>query len=166
MRCRDWIGMLATASLVACGPLEPAPAPPRQPFPWPPPRPTPAPKPSRPSAIPTRPLNIAADCSFRDETGYRGAMKLSVANSEVRQFEASLDMPRRGACRFALKDFRQSATFPGVTLNAARSKCVVRMWEQGRRVSIAFMNCESMCSGVAHSYLWPILADARDGTCG
>lgn len=162
MRCSGWICFLAIAAVAGCAAIE-QPAPPR-----PPPIPPPAAKPplARPTPIPTRPLNIAADCAFRDETGYQGAMKLNVANSEVRQFEASVDMPRRGGCRFALKDFRQTAKMPNVTLSASASKCVVRMWEQGRRVSVAFTNCEDMCTNAAFSYLWPILADVRDGSCG
>jgi hypothetical protein len=121
---------------------------------------------SKPAKIPTRPLNVSADCSFKDPTGYRGSMKLEVAKSEVRRFEASVIIPEHGSCRFDLKGFRQSGTMPHVVLNAAGSGCEVRMWEQGRRVTVAFSRCEEMCSPGAYVYLWPILADARRGTCG
>lgn len=116
--------------------------------------------------IPTRALNVAADCAFKDETGYRGGMKLKVADAQVRTFEARVDIPGRGACRFDLKDFRQTASMPNVALSAQRSRCIVRMWEQGRRVTVAFNNCQDRCSGSAYSYLWPILADAQTGSCG
>ena len=116
--------------------------------------------------IPTRALNVAADCAFKDETGYRGAMKLKVADAQVRTFEARVDIPGRGACRFDLKDFRQTASMPNVALSAQRSRCIVRMWEQGRRVTVAFNNCQDRCSGRAYSYLWPILADVHTGSCG
>jgi hypothetical protein len=116
--------------------------------------------------IPTRALNVAADCAFKDETGYRGAMKLKVADAQVRTFEARVDIPGRGACRFDLRDFRQTASMPNVALSAQRSRCIVRMWEQGRRVTVAFNNCQDRCSGRAYSYLWPIMADAQTGSCG
>lgn len=116
--------------------------------------------------IPTRALNVAADCTFKDETGYRGVMKLKVADAQVRTFEARVDIPGRGACRFDLRDFRQTASMPNVALSAQRSRCIVRMWEQGRRVTVAFNNCQDRCSGKAYSYLWPIMADAQTGSCG
>jgi hypothetical protein len=116
--------------------------------------------------IPTRALNVAADCAFKDETGYRGVMKLRVAAAQVRTFEARVDIPGRGACRFDLRDFRQTASMPNVALSAQRSRCIVRMWEQGRRVTVAFNNCQDRCSGKAYLYLWPIMADAQTGRCG
>jgi hypothetical protein len=116
--------------------------------------------------IPTRALNVAADCAFKDETGYSGVMKLKVADAEVHAFEAKVDIPGRGACNFNLRDFRQTARMPNVALSAQRSQCIVRMWEQGRRVTVAFNNCQDRCSGEAYSYLWPIMADAQTGSCG
>ena len=83
----------------------------------------------------------------------------------VRAFEARVLIPRRGACRFDLRDFRQTRGMPGVELSQREGRCVVRMWEQGERVTVAFQQCERMCSGLAFDYLWPILADRRDGTC-
>ncbi len=136
-------------------------------------RPTPAPAQERSSAqkqkpppIPTRALNVAADCSFKDPTGYRGVMKLNVSGADVKAFEARVDVPNKGVCRFDLKDFRQTATLPNVALRAHGSSCVVHMWEQGSRVTVAFNNCQNMCSGDAYTYLWPILANARNGSCG
>ena len=116
--------------------------------------------------IQTRALNVAADCAFKDETGYRGVMKLKVADAQVRTFEAKVDIPGRGVCRFDLRDFRQTASMPNVALSAQRSRCIVRMWEQGRRVTVAFNNCQDRCTGKSYSYLWPIMADAQTGRCG
>lgn len=120
----------------------------------------------KPGPIPVRPLNVKAACAFRDETGYQGAMQLHVAEARVTQFDATVNVPRHGSCRFALKDFRQTGSMPSVTLKATGSRCVVRMWEQGRRVTVAFSDCEDMCTGEAFTYLWPFLADSHDGTCG
>lgn len=126
-------------------------------------RPTTRPGP-KPPPIATRALNISSDCSFRDPTGYRGTLRLDVSNAEVRSFEARVDVPEHGACRFDLTDFRQTATLPNVVLKARGSACTVRMWEQGRRVTVAFTDCADRCSGDAYPYLWPILAN-RSGGC-
>ena len=125
----------------------------------------PAAKPPKPGPIPVRPLNIKTDCSFRDETGYNGALKLDVAEAKVKAFEAQVNIPKRGACRFDLKDFRQTKELPAIELSQARGRCIVRVWEQGERVTVAFQQCEKMCSGNSYSYLWPILNDRRKGSC-
>lgn len=122
-------------------------------------------RPSRPGPIPVRPLNVKTECKFRDETGYNGALKLDVAGAQVLAFEAKVNIPKRGACRFDLKHFRQTRNLPAIELSQTKGKCVVRMWEQGERVTVAFQQCEKMCSGGSYPYLWPILNDRRDGSC-
>ncbi|MBI4754857.1 MAG: hypothetical protein HY778_05400 [Betaproteobacteria bacterium] len=122
---------------------------------------------AKPGPIPERPLNVKAQCRFRDETGYQGALNLEVANARVLQFEASVDIPRRGSCHFSLTDFRPvAAPNHRVKLAAPGSRCVVHMWEQGNQVTVGFSDCQDRCSGNAYPYLWPLLADAEDGTCG
>jgi hypothetical protein len=122
-------------------------------------------KPARPGPIPVRPLNVKTECNFRDETGYNGALKLSVAEAKVHAFEAKVNIPRRGACHFDLKDFRQTKELPAIELSQPKGRCIVRVWEQGERVTVAFQQCEKMCSGNSFSYLWPILNDRRKGSC-
>lgn len=114
--------------------------------------------------LPNRPLNVAADCSFRDPNGYQGRMKLEVRNAQVRRFEAQVDVPDHGSCRFDLRGFEQTAVRP-VTLKAHSGDCAVHMWEQGRQVTVAFGECRSQCGGNARDYLWPILVDAARGGC-
>jgi len=123
------------------------------------------PRQARPGPIPVRPLNVRTECNFRDETGYNGALKLNVAEAKVHVFEAKVNIPRRGACRFDLKDFRQTKELPAIELSQAKGRCIVRVWEQGDRVTVAFQQCEKMCSGNSYSYLWPILNDRRKGSC-
>ncbi len=125
----------------------------------------PAPR-ARRGPIPLRPLNVRSDCAFKDETGYNGAMKLRVAAGLVQEFEATVNHPKHGTCRFALRDFRQTKDMPNVELQGERRRCTVRMWEQGRQVAVAFSACKTMCSGDVVDYLWPILADAYNGSCG
>lgn len=122
-------------------------------------------KPARPGPIPVRPLNVRTECSFRDETGYNGSLRLDVTEARVQAFEARVNIPGRGSCRFALKDFRQTKELPAIELSQAKGRCIVRVWEQGERVTVAFQQCEKMCSGSASSYLWPILNDRQKGSC-
>ena len=112
-----------------------------------------------------RPINVKTECNFRDESGYNGALKLDVAEAKVKAFEAQVNIPKRGACRFDLKDFRQTKELPAIELSQPRGRCIVRVWEQGERVTVAFQQCEKMCSGNSYSYLWPILNDRRKGSC-
>lgn len=122
-------------------------------------------KKKKPGPIPTRPLNVKTDCIFRDETGYGGTMKLAVENARVQSFQASVTIPQRGNCKFDLKNFRQTRELPNVMLNHLHDRCTVHVWEQGERVTVAFLQCQKMCSGSAWEGLWPILTDTRDGSC-
>lgn len=111
-----------------------------------------------------RPLDVATTCSFKDETGYKGNARVSVRQARVEDFSAHVDIPRRGSCNFEMAEFRQVKTAPHVEL-AAASGCKVRMWEQGRQITVAFADCRANCSGTAVDYLWPILIDAPSGRC-
>ncbi len=119
----------------------------------------------RPPPIPVRALDVKANCSYRDETGGSGTLKLDVAAARVRAFEASANFPQHGSCRFALKDFRQTKELPAIELTQLNGSCIVRMWEQGTRVTVAFQQCEKMCTGSAYEQLLPLIYDRRDGTC-
>lgn len=118
-----------------------------------------------PPPIPLRPLNVKTDCSYRDEAGISGLLRLDVAAARVRAFEARVSIPQHGACRFDLRDFRQTKEMPAVELSQQNGTCIVRMWEQGTRVTVAFQQCERMCSGSAWEQLLPMIYDRRDGTC-
>ena len=119
----------------------------------------------RPPPIPARPLDVRADCSYRDETGGSGMLRLDVAAARVRAFEAKANFPQHGSCHFVLKDFRQTKEMPAIELIQPSGSCIVRMWEQGKGVTVAFNGCQANCAGDAFSYLWPVLVDARSGRC-
>jgi hypothetical protein len=128
-------------------------------------KPRPAPKTIKPAPIPTRAITVKTECAFRDETGYNGAMKLAIEQARVQAFDAWVNIPRRGTCRFDLRNFIQTRDLPTVELKHLSDRCVVRVWEQGERVTVAFQECQKMCSGDAWEQLWPILNDTRDGSC-
>lgn len=117
------------------------------------------------AAIPDRPLNAKATCSFRDELGYRGNLKLDVREADVKHFVANVTIPKRGACKFDLAQFQQTRFHPTVELSSRESACKVRLWEQGDEVTVAFSSCRAECSGDSVDYLWPILVDNRKGRC-
>jgi len=173
MTVRRAAALLAVALLAGCATPEPpppvaaAPAPRVEPPPEPPPRRDPlkhlANRDLKP--MPVRPLNAKANCRFRDETGYRGRMNLDVKDARVARFDARVDVPKRGSCRFELKDFRQTGRLPAVVLAGKKSGCIVSLWEQGDQVTVAFRDCRAECSGDSVDYLWPILVDNRKGSC-
>ena len=115
--------------------------------------------------IPDRPLNVKTSCKFRDHTGYGGRLDLQVRDDDVRRFRAEVNIPKRGNCRFDLKDFQQATHRPVALATAGGESCVVRVWEQKDRVTVAFRDCQAQCSGESFDYLWPILVDARTGKC-
>ncbi len=120
----------------------------------------------KPTLAPARAVQVAADCSWTDENGYTGKVKLTVAEAVVQDFYARMKHPRHGSCQFNLADFHQTKKMPNIELLGNNSKCTVRMWSQGRQVSVAFSACAAMCTGDAIDYLWPVLLDAPTGTCG
>ncbi|MDQ5904611.1 MAG: hypothetical protein QG672_2205 [Pseudomonadota bacterium] len=176
--------MLARISLIfmaivlsGCALFEPEPAPPP-----PPPPPKPAAKVETPKIesqplkhlagrnlkpMPIKPLNVKTQCTFRDEvTGTRGKLDVQVKEDEVKRFAAEVNIPKRGICRFDIKDFGQIKSQHPVTLNSRNGNaCAVRMWEQGTRVTVAFSDCSVRCEGNAFEYLWPILIDGKTGRC-
>jgi len=119
----------------------------------------------KPGPIPTRALNLKTECRFRDETGYNGELKIAVEEARVSSFEARVNIPQHGSCSFNLKNFRQTRELPNVELKHLGNRCVVHVWEQGERVTVAFQQCQAMCSGRAWEYLWPILSYRSDGSC-
>ena len=130
--------------------------------------PTPAaPAPTEKSAAPAADgLNVRADCSARDETGYVETIKLAVQGGQVGLLEAKFDVPRRGSCQFRLTDFRQTRMEPHVEMQSASgSACTVRMWEQASRVTVAFSDCQEKCTRGAFDYVWPVELNAADGAC-
>ena len=173
MRC--WAVLLSLLLAACATPEPPVPVPPAaRAEPEAPPSPPPPER--RPNAvlkhlanrdlkpIPTRPLNAKASCAFHDQMGYGGRLNLDVKNAAVKRFDAQVNIPKRGTCRFQLRDFEQTQTAP-VQLTSNQTGCKVHMWEQADQVTVAFRDCRSECSGDSVDYLWPILVDNRKGRC-
>ncbi len=156
------------ALLAGCVPMVPQQPP--APVPQPETKPAPVERPpspprrsSKPLPIPERPLEVNADCRYRDDVGTEGKLVLDVQESKVERFASEVDMGRRGRCRFDLSAFEQVAWMPTPTLVAG--DCTVRMWEQGDQVTVSYQNCAGNCTSGAHEYLWPTLVSRKTGTC-
>ena len=117
--------------------------------------------------MPITPVSVKTRCSFRDEvTGTRGRLDLLVKEDEVKKFSAEVNVPKRGICRFELKDFAQTVMKQHpVTMTTKTDTCAIRIWEQGPRITVSFGNCATRRENKAHEYLWPILIDSKTGRC-
>jgi hypothetical protein len=116
-------------------------------------------------AHPGAPAHVKTDCSYRDETGGSGMLKLDVAAARVRAFEAKANFPQHGSLPLRPEGLPPDKEMPIIELAQANGSCIVRMWEQGARVTVAFQQCERMCTGSAWDQLLPMIYDRRDGSC-
>jgi hypothetical protein len=115
---------------------------------------------------PTRPLNVRSRCTHKDAIGTQTRLDLLVKEADVKTFSAQVSMKGHGTCRFNLKEFEQVEKLPQALLrHKKQSDCLVRMWEQGPKVTIAFNSCPKSCDGQAFDYLWPIMVEAKSGQC-
>ena len=118
-------------------------------------------------AAPTEPRlrNAAVSCNYKDEGGVRGKVMLLIDDFTLTRFNARIEMPNGGICQFDGKNMEQRPFEQGIALASKGDECVVRMWEQKHRITIAAYSCHKQCSKGSFSYLWPILMDTRIGTC-
>ena len=119
--------------------------------------------PGRLKPMVVRPLDIKANCRFRDEAGYAASAVLDIEQSEVKAFSATVDVAHRGSCRFG-GAFTQTRRLPSVELRA-QDGCTVNIWEQGAQVTVGFSNCARRCKRGTFDYIWPIIVDRTSGEC-
>ncbi|MBS1208267.1 MAG: hypothetical protein H6R19_665 [Proteobacteria bacterium] len=113
-----------------------------------------------------RPINIRHRCAFRDETGYNGSTQVEIANSEVRVLNTQINIPDHGSCNFDWNGFQQTKRSPSIELRHPADGCTVRIWEQGRQLTISYSQCARRCaSAETFKYVWPVLIDSVNGAC-
>lgn len=111
-------------------------------------------------------INIQHRCSFRNETGYNGSTRVTIVNNEVKELATRISVPLAGgSCNFEGSGFRQTTRSPSIEMRHADG-CMVRIWSQGRQLSIAYSNCAARCnSAETFKYIWPVLIDQSNGQC-
>jgi len=113
-----------------------------------------------------RPINIRHRCAFRNETGYNGSTQVEIANNEVKALNTQINIPDRGACNFDWNGFQQTKRSPSIELRHPADGCTVRIWEQGRQLTISYSQCARRCaSAETFKYVWPVLIDRISGAC-
>jgi hypothetical protein len=113
-----------------------------------------------------KPINIKLRCSFRNETGYNGSTMVEIVNNEVKALATQIQVPLYGgSCAFDGPGFRQLARSPSIELQHADG-CTVRIWTQGRQLTISYSKCAAHCSNAeVFKYIWPVLIDQPSGKC-
>ena len=109
-------------------------------------------------------LSFAAHCNFEHESGYTVSLDTQVEASEVRALRFSAHVPEHGQCLFHLAGLQQTLRQPQIELTGQEG-CVVQLWDQGEKITLAFQNCAAHCTGDAQDYLWPVLIDHQTGQC-
>jgi hypothetical protein len=121
---------------------------------------------SRPTPIAYHPITIAAHCAQVEEDGFREDARLTVDDNRVRAIDWQLWVGRRGSCRFALADFRQTREKPQVELVATDgSGCRLFVWQEPGRVTLAHHDCEARCTQGVYDEAWPVSFDPSSGGC-
>ena len=109
-------------------------------------------------------LNLLGNCVGKEETGYAENVHFDLTGGVVRQFDARVDIPGRGSCRFQMADFQQTKQTPFVELLArSGTACALRIWQQGDRITVAATDCAEKCSRGSFEYLWPVQLNTAGG---
>lgn len=116
--------------------------------------------------MPERPIDLEMRCAAMDERHQTVQADVEIRNGEVRYLRARLTEPHGGACEFSLNDFRQTRRLPSIELEARKSSCTLRLWEQGPQVFLSYRECERHCSPpTAFAQVLPTIFDRRVGRC-
>lgn len=115
---------------------------------------------------PQGPISLRNQCSFHDDTGYRGSNRVEVVNGDVRSLATQITVPNRGSCSFDTSGFRQIQRSPSIEMRSPSDGCTVRIWQQGSQVTVSYTHCEQRCtSAEAFKYVWPVLINTSSGKC-
>jgi hypothetical protein len=109
-------------------------------------------------------LTLRGSCVGKEQTGYAENVHVDIVAGQVRALDARVDIPKRGSCRFALADFRQTRQTPHVELlSRTNPLCAVRVWQQRDRITLAVTDCPEKCTGGAFEYMWPVEFNTAGG---
>lgn len=121
---------------------------------------------SKLKALEAKPIDLQANCRFHNETGYNGTMVADIRAGTVKQLSTVVNIPEQGSCKFDWEGFTQTQRLPSIELRHARDNCTVRIWQQGRQITVSYSNCAQRCSPAnAFKYVWPVLVERTSGRC-
>ncbi|MCL2657154.1 MAG: hypothetical protein FWD62_06965 [Betaproteobacteria bacterium] len=111
-------------------------------------------------------LNVAFRCAGHDERHHTTQADVEVRDGNVQYLRARLATPSGGSCEFAFPDFSQTKRTPNVELRANNGRCVLRLWEQGPKVTLAFSDCQQFCRpSQTFDEILPVMYDRRVDRC-
>jgi hypothetical protein len=131
-------------------------------------------EPARPSAgakappapIADQKIDLAGSCSQTEEDGYREHATLTVRNNQVQSMAWQLWVGKKGTCKFDFADFAQTKTRPSIELNARDgSGCKLVIYQDPRRVTLGFADCQKRCTGSIYDEAYPVMFDPKTGSC-
>ncbi len=119
-----------------------------------------------PAPIADRAIDLAGQCSQREDDGFREQATLTVRSNQVQALDWKLWVGNKGSCSFNLGQFTQTKTRPHIELIARDgSGCKLMVWQEPRRVTLAHAQCERYCTGGIYEQAWPVMFEPRDGSC-
>ncbi|WP_231907997.1 hypothetical protein [Cupriavidus sp. USMAHM13] len=119
-----------------------------------------------PTPIPQRDIELAGECRRTEEDGFHEEALMRVAHNAVEVLIWNVQAGRHGTCHFDLREFHQVRQTPHVELQAVDgSACKLMVWQDPRRITLAFAQCESHCTPGAYEHAWPVLFDPESGSC-
>ncbi len=138
-------------------------------------RPAPRPvEPARPSSSTKAPpapiadhkIDLAGSCTQTEEDGYREQATLTVRDNQVQNMAWQLWVGKKGTCKFDFADFAQTKTRPSIELNARNgSGCKLVIYQDPRRVTLGFAECQKYCTGGIYDEAYPVMFDPKTGGC-
>jgi hypothetical protein len=119
-----------------------------------------------PSPIADQKIDLAGSCTQTEEDGYREQATLTVRDNQVQSMSWQLWVGKKGTCKFDFADFAQIKTRPSIELSARNgSGCKLVIYQDPRRVTLGFADCQKYCTGKIYDEAYPVMFDPKTGAC-
>lgn len=87
-------------------------------------------------------------------------------DNQVHSMAWQLWVGKKGTCKFDFADFAQTKTRPSIELNARNgSGCKLVIYQDPRRVTLGFAECQKYCTGSIYDEAYPVMFDPKTGGC-
>ncbi len=116
--------------------------------------------------IPDQKIDLAGSCTQTEEDGYREQATLTVRNNQVQSMSWQLWIGKKGTCKFDFADFAQTKTRPSIEMVERNgSGCKLVIYQDPRRVTLGFADCQKHCTGNIYGEAYPVMFDPKTGSC-